>query len=330
MITIQDVANAAGVSVATVSRVLNNHPSVSSKTREKVQKVIRELNYQPNLLGRSLRRSETKMILVLLQNISNPFYSKVVKGIEDIGYKNGYHIMLCNTDSDPAKEHVYLKLLKNRLVDGAVFLAPVLTDQELTNIGENYCVVQCCEYKEHAQVPSVSIDNVAAAYKATYHLISLGHKRIGFINGNSGLISESLREEGYKKALCDSGIEFDPHLVRYDSYGYRGGLRATKEFLSMEDPPTAIFAVSDIIAIGAIKEAKESGLRVPKDLAVVGFDDTGIAAMYDPALTTISQPRYDLGRVTMEILMERIRNNNIDHKRIFLEHNLVVRESTIG
>ena len=330
MITIQDVANAAGVSVATVSRVLNNHPSVSNKTREKVQRIIKELNYQPNLLGRNLRRSETKMILVLLQNISNPFYSKVVKGIEDVGYKNGYHIMVCNTDSDPTKENVYLKLLKNRLVDGVIFMAPVLSDEELTQIGKNYCVVQCCEYKESADVSSVSIDNEAASYRAIQHLLGQGHKRIGLINGNSGLISDKQKEKGYKRALADAGMVFDPQLIQYESYGYRGGLRATKYFLSMERRPTAIFAISDIIAIGAIKEIKSNGLDLPKDMAIVGFDDTGIASMYDPALTTISQPRYDLGRVTMEIMLERIRDNHAQNKRIFLEHNLVIRESTVG
>lgn len=330
MITIQDVAKAAGVSVATVSRVLNNHPSVSEKTREKVQRTIDQLNYQPNLLGRNLRRSETKMILVLLQNIANPFYSKIVKGMEDVGYKNGYHIMICNTDSDPIKENAYLKLLKNRLVDGVVFMAPVISDEELTEISKNYCVVQCCEYKEFAGVSSVSIDNEAAAYKATQHLISQGHRRIGLINGNSGIISESQREKGYKRALQEAGIEIDSQLIMYDSYGYRGGQRAAKYFLSIDKRPTAIFAVSDIIAIGAIKEIKEKGLSVPKDMAVVGFDDTGIASMYDPPLTTVAQPRYDLGRVTMEIMLERIRNNEAESKRVFLEHSLIIRESTVG
>lgn len=330
MITIQDVANAAGVSVATVSRVLNNHPSVSIKTRKRVQRVIKELNYQPNLLGRNLRRSETKMILVLLQNISNPFYSKVVKGIEDVGYRNGYHIMVCNTDSDPDKEKAYLSLLKNRLVDGVIFMAPVLSAEELTQIGKDYCVVQCCEYKESADISSVSIDSQAASYNVIQHLLSQGHKRIGLINGNSGLISEKHKEKGYKRALEDAGIVFDSQLIKHESYGYRGGLRAVKYFLSMEKRPTAIFAISDIVAIGAIKEIKNNGLSVPGDIAIVGFDDTGIASMYDPALTTISQPRYDLGRVTMEIMLERIKNNYYKNSRVFLEHNLVIRESTVG
>jgi len=330
MVTIQDVAKAAGVSVATVSRVLNNHPSVSDKTRAKVQKAIDQLNYQPNLLGRNLRRSETKMILVLLQNIANPFYSKIVKGIEDVGYKNGYHIMICNTDSDPEKENVYLKLLKNRLVDGVVFMAPVISDEELTEIGKNYCVVQCCEYKECADVSSVSIDNEDAAYRATQHLIEQGHRRIGMINGNSGVISEIQREKGYKKALLEAGIDIDPQLITYESYGYRGGQRAAKYFLSIDKKPTAIFAVSDTMAIGAIKEIKGKGLSVPKDMAIVGFDDTAIASMYDPPLTTVAQPRYDLGRVTMEIMLERIKNNKVTSKRVFLEHKLIIRESTVG
>lgn len=329
MATIRDVAEKAGVSIATVSRVLNKRVSVSPATRIKVEKAIEELNYQPNYLGRNLRRAETKIILVILQNISNPFYSKVVEGIEDLGHKHGYNIMICNTDSESDRERSYLDLLVNRLVDGVILMEPEIDSEELAQIGNSFPVVQCCEYKEGADVPHISIDNVAAGYTAVNHLIKLGHTRIGMISGYNRLLSAMQRETGYKRALREADIAFEPALIKYGSYGFTGGLRAAKEFLQLDNPPTALFAISDITAIGAIRAIKEEGLNIPEDIAVVGFDNTSIASMYDPQLTTISQPRYDLGKISMEFLLEQINDNDISAQEIYLEHELIIRESTV-
>jgi len=329
MSTIQDVAKAAGVSVATVSRVINNSKSVSDETRELVLETIKKLNYQPNLLGRNLRRAETRLILILLPSISNPFYSKLVKGAEDVAHKNGYNVMLCNTDSDIKRERVYLEHLKNRLADGLIFMSPEIDKDELTNISKKYPVVQCSEYKEGADVPRISIDNMAAAYKAVKHLIGIGHRRIGMISVRNEYVSTKQRELGYRKALEDSGIDFDSTLIKYGSYGFRSGLRAAKQMLSMENRPTAIFAISDSMAIGAIRAAKESGLKVPADLAVVGFDDISFASMCEPPLTTISQPKYDLGCAAMEMLLAQIQGKPFETKEVVLEHELIIRQSTI-
>ena len=330
MATIRDVAEKAGVSIATVSRVLNKQVSVSPTTRAKVEKAINELNYQPNYLGRNLRRAETKIILVILQNISNPFYSKVVEGIEDLGHKNGYNIMICNTDSEPDRERSYLDLLINRLVDGVILMEPEIDSEELSRIGSNFPIVQCSEYKENTDIPHISIDNVAAGYTAVNHLIKLGHNRIGMISGYNRLLSAIQREKGYKQALEEAAIKHDPDLIKYGSYGFTGGLRAARDFLQMENAPTAIFAISDITAIGAIRAIKEVGLSIPEDVAVVGFDNTSIASMYDPQLTTISQPRYDLGKVSMQILLDLIKNREISSKEIYMEHELIIRESTLN
>lgn len=326
--TILDVAKEAGVSVATVSRVLNESPSVSPITREKVQSVIKRLKYEPNLLGRNLRRSETKMILVLLPNISNSFYVKVVKGIEDIGHRNGYNIMLCNTDLDMQRERMYLGLLKNKLADGVIFMAPELSRDELNEIGRGFPVVQCCEYKRGAEVSHVSIDNRVAAGKIINHLISLGHKRIAMISCINKFVSTYDREQGYKKALEDNSIEIDTELIKYGDYSFKSGLIATKELLSQSVRPTAIFAISDMMAIGAIKEIKSSGMKVPDDVAVAGFDNISYASMYDPALTTISQHQYDLGCTAMELLLKQIKVGIKLPKEIILEHELIIREST--
>lgn len=329
MSTIQDVARLAGVSVATVSRVLNNSSSVTGKTKETVLEAIKKLDYQPNLLGRNLRRAETRMVLVLLPNISNPFYPGVVKGIEDVAHKNGFNIMLCNTDSDRSREKICLEMLKNRLSDGVVFMAPELDKTELTDIGRDFPVVQCCEYKEGAVVSHVSIDNTAAAYKAVKHLLGLGHRRIGMISSNNSFLSTIQRESGYRKALEEAGISFDADLVKYGDYSFISGLRAANQLLSSKDKPTALFAISDIMAIGALRAVKENGLKVPDDIAVIGFDNISFSSMYDPPLTTISQPRYDIGCVAMELLLKQIRGELKNPRDVVLEYELVIRESTV-
>ncbi len=330
MATIRDVAKASGVSVATVSRVINNSASISEQTRNNVMQAIKVLNYQPNLLGRNLRRTETRMVLVLLPTISNPFYARIVKGMEDVAHKNGYNVMLCNTDSDNRREKLYLNLLKNRLSDGAVFMGPELGKDELSEIGFNFPIVQCCEYKEGAMVSHVSIDNFSAAYTAVRHLIGLGHKRIGLISSSNSFVSTGQREEGYIKALKESGIVFSKELIRYGDYGFKSGLRAAKQFLAIEKRPTAIFAISDIMAIGAIRAVKEEGMKVPSDMAVMGFDDVSFASMCDPLLTTISQPKYDLGCITMDLLLKRIGGGMKEPENIYLEHELIIRESTVS
>ncbi|MFU0781755.1 MAG: DNA-binding transcriptional regulator, LacI/PurR family [Thermoanaerobacterium thermosaccharolyticum] len=329
MITIKDVAKEAGVSVATISRVLNNSPGVSDETREKVLSVIKRLNYNPNLLGRNLRRMETNMVLVLLPTISNPFYARIVKGIEDVAQKNGYGVMLCNTDSDIERERMYLELLKNRLSDGVIFMAPEIGEEELNEIGEKYAVVQCCEYKEGANVSHVSIDNYKASYKAVKHLIGLGHKNIGFISCKNNFLSTKHRESGYKKALEDSGIEFNPDYIRYGDYSFKSGFRAAQSLLNDFKEITAIFAISDIMAIGAIKACYENGLKVPDDVAIVGFDNISFAPMYNPSLTTVSQPKYDIGCTAMELLIKQIRNKGGNKENIVLEHELIIRQSTV-
>jgi LacI family repressor for deo operon, udp, cdd, tsx, nupC, and nupG len=330
MATIQDVAKEAGVSVATVSRVINGSSKVSPKARKAVLDAIRQLNYQPNLLGRNLRLMQTKMVLVLLPTISNPFYSMIVKGMEDVAHKNGYNVMLCNTNSDVSREKVYLELMKNRLADGVIFLASEMSEEELSQIAMRFPVVQCCEYKEEARASHVSIDNKAAAYMAVKHLIKQGHRKIGLISCENSFISTKQREEGYKIALEEEGILVDLSLIKHGDYGFRSGIRAMNQFFIENNVPTAVFCISDSMAIGAIKSIWAKGLKVPKDIAVMGFDDINFASMYSPGLTTIAQPQYDLGCVSMELLLKVIGGEIIEPQTIYLEHELIIRESTLG
>lgn len=330
MATIHDVAKAVGVSVATVSRVLNNSPAVNIETREKVLFTIRKLNYQPNLLGRNLRRSKTKMILVIVPDISNPFYSSIVKGIEDVAHKNDYNVMLCNTNYDPERMNAYIELLKNRLSDGAVVMGLELGKLEFSDLAKRFPIVQCCEYIEGAGTSYVAIDDFSAAIKAVRHLVNLGHKRIGLITCKDRFISNVKREQGYKEAIKDAGIEADPELIMYvDSHGFKNGLRAVEKLIMMPKRPTAIFACSDLLAIGAMKGIKERGLQVPEDIAIVGFDNISFASVCNPPLTTIAQPQYDLGCTAMDILIKQIHETITVPQITHLEYELIIRESTV-
>jgi len=330
MAIIQDVAKAAGVSVATVSRVLNNSPKVSVETKEKVLYTMRKLNYQPNLLGRNLRRTETRMVLVIMPNIENPFFPSVVKGIEDAAHKNNYNVMLCNTDYDPERMNVYIELLKKRLADGAITMGFDLGGSVLSALANMFPIVQCCEYIEGTGASYVAIDDYNAAIKAVRHLIRIGHKRIGLITCSDRFISNYKREQGYKEAIRDAGIILDPELIKYeDAHEFKNGIRAVEKFLMMPERPTAIFACSDLLATGAIKAIRQHGLRVPEDIAVVGFDDISLASMTNPSLTTIAQPKYDLGYTAMQTLLKQIQGAITQPQVIYLEYELVIRESTV-
>ncbi|HEY8421010.1 MAG TPA: LacI family DNA-binding transcriptional regulator [Thermoclostridium sp.] len=329
MATINDVAKHAGVSVATVSRVINGNAKVSPETITKVKQAIAELDYRPNLLGRALRKTRSERILVLLPNIANPFYAEIVKGIEDVANKNGYSIMLCNTDSDLDREKKYIKMLKSHLADGAILMASELTSEELTELSQEIPIIQCCEYKVGLPITHVSIDNEMAAFKAVNHLIGLGHKRIAFIGANNQFLSSTLRKEGYIRALEEAGIDYNPAYCGYGDYSYKSGFRVMKYLLSLDPRPTAVFCISDLMAVGAIRSAMEENLHVPEDLAVCGFDNVYFARMFKPTLTTVSQPMYDLGCVAMEVLLKAIESKDMETMHYILEHELIVRESTV-
>jgi len=329
MSTIKDVAKRAGVSVATVSRVINGSSRVSPATSLKVRQAVAELDYRPNLLGRNLRKTRSERVLVLIPDIANPFYAEIVKGIEDVASRHGYSIMLCNTDSDPEREKRYIKMLKSRLADGAIFMASEMTGDELTELSLEIPIVQCCEYKADLPITHVSIDNETAACKAVNHLICLGHKRIAFIGAKNQFLSSALRQEGYIRALKEAGIGFDPALCGYGDYSYESGFRIMKQLLGLDPRPTAVFCVSDLMAVGAAGAAMEDDLRVPEDLAVCGFDNIYFSWMFKPALTTVSQPMYDLGCTAMEALLNLIEGKSEGKSEYFLEHELIIRESTV-
>lgn len=328
MSTIAEVAKEAGVSVATVSRVINQTSPVSPETENKVNAAISKLNYCPNVLARSFRTNESRMISVLIPNITNPYYSKIVAGIEDTMKRNGYNTMLCITEMDRVRTKEFLDLMRYKRADGAIVLETTACDL-ISTYAKNHPIVQCSEFCIDASISYVSIDNFAAAKQIVEYLMSLGHKKIGFIGSTNEFYSSKQRKNGYIDALNDAGIKIDSKYMNYadDNYSFRSGVQAAKEMLSQSERPTAIFCISDMIALGALGAANELGINVPKDVSIIGFDDVEYATMFHPLLTTVSQPCYSLGKVAADLMLKRL-NGKRNIQRIILDHKLILRESS--
>jgi LacI family transcriptional regulator, repressor for deo operon, udp, cdd, tsx, nupC, and nupG len=329
MANIQQVAQKAGVSVATVSRVLNNVSAVSPKTRLKVEDAIKELKYEPSMLGRNLRNSESRLLLVLIPSISNPFYTDIIKGIENIALNHHYNILLCETDSNPQRENIYFSMVKNKLADGIISMDPTVNRQKLNELAENHSIILCSEYEEGGIIPYVTIDNELAAYQAIKHLIKIGNQKIALINADEKFLYTRQRRRGYERALKEFNIPIRTEWIyNTEKLDFESGVHAMRMLLQLKERPTAVFAVSDTLAIGALKEINVSGLKVPDDIAVVGFDKISFSNMTNPTLTTIAQPMYKMGSTAANMLINRIKGNRVEN--IVLDHELVIRESTMG
>lgn len=327
MANIQQVAKQAGVSVATVSRVLNRQNTVSAKTKMRVEEAIKKLNYEPSLLGRNLRTSESRLLLILIPTISNPFYLEIIKGIEQVAISQHYNILLCETDSNPNKENIYFDLVRKKMADGIISMDPAVNVETLKKLAENYAIIQCSEYEECTGIPYVTIDNEEASYRAVKHLIQIGHNKIALMNADEKYLFARQRKMGYKRALEENGITLkNEYIISTPNLGFENGQHAMKKILNLQDRPTAVFAVSDLLAIGALKEINAAGLHVPNDIAVVGFDKIDFSNMTNPTLTTIAQPMHKMGSVAARMLIEKMKGEEVES--ILLDHELVIREST--
>ena len=325
-IGIKDVAKLAGVSTATVSRVLSGTDAVAENTRQKVLAAAEQLGYQPNLLGRHLRCRQTNIILIMLSSLANTFCSKVIRGIEQEAGKNGYHILICATDGVKEKEDTYLNLVRNKLADGAIILNSSLSKEQMQELSGQFPVVQCSEYIDTEHTPFVSIDNRAAAYDAVSYLLAHGRKKIVFFGVSNDLISSKLRFEGYLAALSDHGIPFDKELVVYGNYGFRNATRVIPQFLRQRHPFDGIFALSDQMAAGAISVLKKSQICVPRDVSVIGFDNTEITTIMEPTITTVAQPQKLMGETAFRMLRSLLKKEKPEN--VILKHQLELREST--
>lgn len=332
MYTIKDVAKRAGVSVATVSRVLNGTETVREQTRKQVEEAIEALQYSPNGLGRNLRRLETKKILVVLSTISNQFHSRVVRGIEDRAMEEGYDVLIGTTRDRLETLLRYFEMIQTRQVDGAIFMSTHFTrPEEMEFVNQDYPIVCACEPLPDSHVPYVGIDDEQAARDAVQYLISCGYRRIALISAGEFLKetygSSSLREQGYRQMMAENGLEIPEEYIIREGLSYNSGKRAAARLLAMDPPPEAVFAGSDAAAIGLIRELHTRGLRVPEDMAVLGFDNTAMSEVTFPSVTTVAQPQYHIGQKAMDLLLQRIRGE-AGEERVLLKHEIIPREST--
>lgn len=328
--TIKDIAEKAGVSYATVSRALNNHKDVNDETRKKVIKIAREIGYQPNAIAQGLVKKETRTIGLVIPDITNPFFPEVASGIEDAAEEAGYTIFLCNTNWSKEREANYLDVLLQKQVDGLIIAPSSENLNHLKRVLQSgRKVIFISRMIRHPNSTSIIIDNVSGAQMAVEHLIDKGHKRIGLIGGFKDISASRERLKGYRYAMEMNSLEINESYIKSGDFKRETGHVMMHELLKLKPAPTAVFAVNDLLALGAIQAIKEEGLSIPGDVAVIGFDDIEFASLPEIQLTTVSQPKYDMGRMAVDTLLEILAgdDNNIN-KKIMLEPRLIVRGST--
>lgn len=326
-ITIKDVAKAAGVSVATVSRVLNNSATVSEVATEQVNNAIKELGYSPNFLGRNLRKRETNVILAIIPSTEQTFYSEIIRGMQVTASEYGYDILMSTSNSTYSIEMRLLNMVFNRTVDAAILLGTQLDIKTLTELNEKHYIALCCERIEGANVLTVTVDDVGGSHKAVSKMIEYGHKKIGMISTAVNSLSSIDREKGFRTALEEYGIEYDEKYIYRGTYDLFHGELAFDHFMNMEEPPTAVFCVSDLLAVSFVKKALSKGLKIPEDISVCGFDNVPLSSMYTPGITTVEQPCYELGKTVIDELMYNINNNVKSNKQIKIPYKFIERES---
>lgn len=326
-VTLTDVAKHAGVSPKTVSNVLNDWPYISDETRQKVQASIEALGYRPSALATSLRTGRTKTIGVVIPDITNPFFGQAVRGCEDVLYAAGYSIFLCNTNEDPVKEQSYLDMLTRRGVDGLLMFGARSSAEVLSQVvHDDIPIVAEDSPAQHSNTTVIDIDNVRGAVIATRHLLELGHQRIGHLGGPAQRLAAVHRLEGYRQALDETSRGYEARLALRCQPTIRSGYRAALQLLASEKP-TALFCYNDLMAIGAMVACQQLKLRIPADIALVGFDDIAIASLVTPALTTVRVRQYEIGRRASELLLERLAGGEPVQKRVLFPVELVVRSS---
>lgn len=326
--SIKDVAKEAGVSIATVSRVLNDVDVVNEETKKKVQDAIKKLGYRPNIVARSLKTQRSRTIGIIIPDISNQFYPEIVRGAEDVANIYNYNIMLCNTDLDPDKEMEYLKVLKEKMVDGVIYMSNSLEPAIIDLVKSLVMPVVLVETTDKENTfPSVTIDNEKSALEATEYLMSKGNKKIAYIGTHEDAVNAAaIRFTGYKAALEKNGIELDKKLCHFGGLKANDGYEGIKEILKNSDVD-GVFCASDELAMGVINALRDEGKRVPEDINVMGFDDIYSASIFYPKLTTVVQPMYDMGSVGMRMLIKIINGAELVQHHFVLPHEIVKRDS---
>ena len=330
MSKLKDVAKRANVSITTVSRYLNKTAIVSPEKIKRIQEAIDELNYKPNLIARSLKLKSSNTVGLVFPDIKDPFFSVLVDVAEGIAHENDYNVILCNTDYDSDKERIYIEVLKKRLVDGYIILPAVTNNKYNYEILKDEKVVFVDQSPGIKNEICVKGNNIKGVLSGMEYLISLGHTRIGVINLPLNMTTGYERYEGYKKALRDHNIKLDKSIVKFadNEQWVKNSFEKTKEILMSEKKPTAIFPMNGPTTIGALKAFRALHLKIPDDISIIGYDDHYYSELFDPPLTTIAQPVEDLGKISMEILLEKIRKKRYKKNQLIqLQPKLILRSS---
>lgn len=328
-ITIYDVAREANVSMATVSRVVNGNPNVKPTTRKKVLDTIERLGYRPNAVARGLASKKTTTVGAIIPDISSTFFSELARGIEDIAAMYKYNIILSSSDQNKDKEIHLINTMLEKQVDGIVYMGGEVTEEHIAQFKTAQVpVVLAATQDESNYLSSVNIDYEKAAYEATNDLISRINGQPAFIVGKEHVQSNGLKYNGYKQALKDAKIELDESLVINNEDTYNGGIEAAADLLKQDKRPNAVFVSTDEMAVGVIHGIQDAGLKVPDDIEVFGFNNTRVALMVRPTLTTIIQPMYDIGAVAMRLLTKYMNKEEVDESTVILPHRIIERDST--
>lgn len=328
-VTIEDVAQRAGVSTATVSRVIAGKPYVRDALRVRVLDAIRELNYRPSRVARSLRVQRSSIIGLIISDIQNPFFTSVVRAVEDVAQQRGFSVMLCNSDESKDKEAAYIDLLLDEQVSGLI-VSPTSTDAGIYRrlVEANVPVVAIDRRVENTPMDMVVGDNVQAAFEVVSHLIANGYRRIAAVLGIPDASTGAERYEGYERALRAHGMSVESELVRQGMPRSDSGYRSTLQLLQLENPPDAIFTGNNLLTIGALRAIAELGLRIPDDVALAAFDEMEWMFLVKPALTVVAQPTYAMGKKAAELLLQRIADPNRPPQEVLLQPTIKVHESS--
>jgi LacI family transcriptional regulator len=326
-VTIGEVAELAGVSPTTVSHVFSGKRAVSSATRERVLEIVQTLGYRPNNVARNLRTRQSRMIAVIVPDITNPFYSVLTRGLADAMSGADYGTFVCNTDGDVTREQRFVEDVLDRGVDGVVMAAVNVSPEAIVALADLGPPFVCMGTDvQHPHVDRIWADDIAGAREATAHLLTDGTHRVGMIQGPD---DSGGRGEGYRDALAAAGVPYRPELVEHGNWTRQGGYAAMRRLLSQNPPPEAVFCANDLMAIGAMDAAREQGCSIPDDIRLVGFDDIEAATLVSPALTTVRNPSYETGRTAGDLLLSRLSGGHAGGQRsLVLPCELIVRASS--
>jgi LacI family transcriptional regulator len=329
-ITIYDVAREANVSMATVSRVVNGNPNVKPTTRKKVLEAIERLGYRPNAVARGLASKKTTTVGVIIPDIASIFFAELARGIEDIATMYKYNIILSNSDQNKDKELHLLNTMLGKQVDGIVFMGGNITEEHVEEFKKSPVpIVLAATLEGSKQIPSVNIDYKQAAFDAVTVMLEKGHTDVAFVSGPlHDLLNKEEKLEGYRQALESKGVSYREEFVVEGDYSYDSGIEGYEKLSEFSQMPSAVFVATDEMALGVIHGAQDSGKVIPDDLEVIGFDNTRLATMVRPQLTTVVQPMYDIGAVAMRLLTKLMNKEKVEDHIVILPHRIEYRKST--